>query len=122
MRAHEVLATVAVRNFAVSSDWYARLFGRVPDHQPHPSCAEWQIAPSTRLQVLSGAMHPGVDGASLGPASVAIVVDNLNEILRGLEDRHIEAPPARPATHFVRVAPVRDPDGNTVTFMESAAA
>lgn len=118
---HEILAMMVVRDFTVSSDWYARLLGRAPDRRPYPSCAEWQIAPCTRLQVLSGGMHAGRDGR-LGPASVAILVDNLNEILRGLEDRHIDAPPAQPATHFVRVVPVRDPDGNTVTFMESAAA
>lgn len=118
MPARQVLATVAVSDFAASSAWYARLFGRVPDNGPNASCAEWQITRYTRIQVL-----PRNELADAGPrtgASLGIVVDDLDEILLGLQGRQVDAPPPQLATHYVRFAPVCDPDGNLVTFVESA--
>ncbi len=119
MNAHQVLATVAVSDFAASSAWYARLFGRAPDHCPSASCVEWQIARCTRIQVLprddllGTQSHPGC-------ASVGIMVDDLDEVLIKLQGRQIDVAP-QAATHFVRFAPVSDPDGNLVTFVESIA-
>lgn len=120
MIAHPVLATVAVSDFAASSAWYARLFGRVPDNRPSASCAEWQIARSMRIQVLP---NNELDGAyPAGSASVGIIVDDLDAILHDLQGRHIDVPVPQPATHYVRFAPICDPDGNRVTFVESASA
>ena len=119
MNAHQVLATVAVSDFAASSAWYARLFGRAPDHSPSASCVEWQIARCTRIQVLprndllDARSHPSC-------ASVGIMVDDLDEVLVKLQGRQIDVVP-QAATHFVRFAPVSDPDGNLVTFVESSA-
>jgi catechol 2,3-dioxygenase-like lactoylglutathione lyase family enzyme len=119
MNAHQVLATVAVSDFAASSAWYARLFGRAPDHRPNASCAEWQIAKRTWIQLLS---RTSTDtGTRLDSSSVGIIVDNLDEVLTDLHGRHIDVSP-QAATHFVRFAPVSDPDGNMVTFVESVAA
>jgi predicted enzyme related to lactoylglutathione lyase len=121
MTAHEVLATVAVSDFAASSAWYARLFGRVPDNRPNASCAEWQIARSMRIQVLP---RNGLVGTAppAGSASLSIIVDDLDGILHDLQDRQIDVPAPQLATHYVRFAPVCDPDGNRVTFVESATA
>ena len=121
MTVHQVLATVAVSDFAASSAWYARLFGRVPDNGPNASCAEWQIARSMRIQVLprnelADAAYPA------GSASVGIIVDDLDGILHDLQGRQIDVPEPQLATHYVRFAPVCDPDGNMVTFVESATA
>ena len=119
MNAHQVLATVAVNDFAASSAWYARLFGRAPDYRPSASCAEWQIAKRTKIQVLPrNAVAATTTYAA--SASVGIIVDNLDEVLLGLHGRQIDATP-QAATHFVRFAPVSDPDGNMVTFVESIA-
>jgi hypothetical protein len=119
MNAHQVLATVAASDFAASSAWYARLFGRAPDHSPNASCVEWQIARCTRIQVL-----PRHDAAlpskPLGRASVGIIVPDLDEVLVELQRRQFEVAP-QAATHFLRFAPVSDPDGNLVTFVESIA-
>ncbi|WEN14208.1 VOC family protein [Rhodanobacter sp. AS-Z3] len=121
MTAHQVLATVAASDFGASRAWYARLFGRVPDNAPDAACAEWQIASRTRIQ-----LRPRDELADApwqaGPASLGIMVDNLDEMLRDLHTRQIDVPIPQLATHFVRVVPVRDPDGNMVTFVESAAA
>jgi catechol 2,3-dioxygenase-like lactoylglutathione lyase family enzyme len=114
-----VLATVAVSDFAASRAWYARLFGRAPDHSPSPSCVEWQIARCTRIQVLPRRDLPD-RGDHAGRASVGIMVDDLDDVLAMLQRRHIDAAP-QAATHFVRFAPVSDPDGNLVTFVESTA-
>jgi hypothetical protein len=119
MTAHQVLATVAVSDFAASSAWYARLFGRLPDSRPTACCAEWQIARSMRIQVLprnelAAAAYPA------GSTSVGIIVDELDGILHDLQGRQIDVPAPQLATHYVRFAPVCDPDGNRVTFVESA--
>jgi len=115
----QVLATVAVTDFAASRAWYARLFGRAPDHSPSPSCVEWQIAKCMRIQVLPRHDLPDRRRHE-GRASVGIMVDDLDDVLAKLQGRHIDATP-QAATHFVRFAPVSDPDGNLVTFLESAA-
>lgn len=120
MNARQVLATVVVSDFAASSAWYTRLFGRVPDHCPSASCAEWDIARRTRIQVLPrDAIAENDHGKNR--TSVGIIVDDLDEMLRNLQGRHIDAAPPQTATHFMRFAPVSDPDGNLVTFVESLA-
>lgn len=119
MNARQVLATVTVSDFAASSAWYSRLFGRDPDNTPNASCAEWQIARRTRIQLLSKNERVGPP-VHCGATSVGIMVENLDEILHALQDRHIDVPAPQLATHYVRFAPVCDPDGNTVTFVESA--
>jgi catechol 2,3-dioxygenase-like lactoylglutathione lyase family enzyme len=117
MLAPQVLATVAATDFAASRAWYVRLFGRAPDHSPSPSCVEWQIAKRTRIQVLQRPDLADQRGHA-GGASVGIMVDDLDAVLATLQGRHINVMP-QAATHFVRVAPVSDPDGNLVTFVES---
>ena len=120
MGAHQ-LATVAVSNFATSSAWYARLFGRVPDNHPNACCAEWKIARSTRIRVLP--RQAQVDACMLrGTVSVGIIVDDLDQTLADLRGRQIDAAPPQIATHFVRFMPVSDPDGNLVTFVKSTVA
>jgi hypothetical protein len=120
MPAHQVLATVAVSDFAASSAWYARLFGRAPDNSPNASCAEWQIARCTRIQVLP--RNALADSGQRAGAALGIMVDDLDEILLGLQGRQIDVPPPQLATHYLRFAPICDPDGNLVTFVESATA
>lgn len=120
MNAHQVLATVAVSDFAASSAWYARLFGRVPDNRPNASCAEWQIAKSMTIQVLPRQGLADLQDRA-GWTSVGIIVDDLDEVLAGLQGRQIDASPPQAATHFMRFVPVSDPDGNMVTFVESTA-
>lgn len=121
MTAHQVLATVAVSDFAASSAWYARLFGRDPDDTPNASCAEWQIARRTRIQLLSRNELTEAPRHA-GATSVGIMVEDLDGILHDLQNRHIDVPAPQLATHFVRFAPVCDPDGNMVTFVESATS
>lgn len=121
MHPRQVLATVAVSDFAASSAWYARLFGRVPDSRPNARCAEWQIARRMRIQVLSMSELTGARPRA-GSASLGIIVDDLDDILLALQERQIDVPPPQLATRYVRFAPVCDPDGNLVTFVESAAA
>jgi catechol 2,3-dioxygenase-like lactoylglutathione lyase family enzyme len=121
MNANQVLATVAVSDFAASSAWYTRLFGRGPDHCPSASCVEWDIARCTRIQVLRRDAAQEVTRSGNGP-SVGILVEDLDGILIELQGRHIEVAKPQAATHFLRFVPVSDPDGNLVTFVESLAS
>lgn len=120
MNANQVLATVAVSDFAASSAWYTRLFGRAPDHCPSASCVEWDIARCTRIQVLPIDAANGLQTSN--GASVAILVEDLDGVLIALQGRHIEVAKPQSATHFLRFVPVSDPDGNLVTFVESLAS
>ncbi|HEY8683084.1 MAG TPA: VOC family protein [Rhodanobacter sp.] len=120
MKISQVLATVAVSDFAASSAWYARLFGRAPDHCPSTSCAEWQIASSATIQLMHKDAFVDTRNRS-GRASIGIVVADLDRALSDMRKRQIEVAAPLTVTHFVRFAPVTDPDGNRVTFVESAA-
>lgn len=118
MNAHPVLAIVAVSDFATSSAWYTRLFGRAPDNGADAGCAEWNIATRTKIQVLPG-RDPAAPRDRSSAASLGIMVADLDEVLAGLQGRQIEAAAPQPATHYMRFIPVSDPDGNVVTFLES---
>lgn len=119
MHAHQVFATLAVSDFAASSAWYARLFGRAPDHSPDSGCAQWKIAGRAALQLrCRDADHVAQKQSH---SSVGIMVPNLDQALAELRVRHIEVTPPQVATHFLRFAPIADPDGNLVTLVESAA-
>jgi predicted enzyme related to lactoylglutathione lyase len=120
MKASQVLATVGVSDFDASSAWYARLFGRAPDHCPSTSCAEWEIADSATIQVVQKDTFVD-DRHRSGGASLGIIVEHLDDILAQLRKRQIDVAPPQMVTHFVRLAPVTDPDGNRVTFVESIA-
>lgn len=118
MHAHQVFATVAASDFAISSAWYARLFGREPDCSPDADCAEWQIAGHAALQLRC--RDAGQPAPIRQHASFGILVPNLDEALAQLRGREIEVTPPQVATHFLRFAPIADPDGNFVTLVESA--
>ena len=120
MKENQVHATVGVSDFDASSAWYARLFGRAPDYRPSTSCAEWQIADSATIQVMPKNAFLD-DRNRSGWASVGIIVEHLDDILSELRKRQIEVAPPPMVTHVVRVAPVTDPEGNRVTFVESIA-
>jgi catechol 2,3-dioxygenase-like lactoylglutathione lyase family enzyme len=120
MKTGQALATIAVSDFAVSSAWYARLFGRTPDQRPNVACAEWQIAHGAAIQLL----HKSAcldDKNRSDWASIGIIVDDLDDVLNEMRERQIDVAPPQTATHFMRFAPVTDPDGNMVTFVESIA-
>lgn len=119
MQAHQVFATVTVSDLAASSAWYARLFGRAPDHTPDHGCAEWKIADRAALQLRC--RDAGQTDQRNPHASVGIMVADLDEALAELRVRDIDVTPPQVATHFLRFAPIADPDGNFVTLVESAA-
>lgn len=120
MSTEQVNAILPTRDFAASSAWYERLFGRAPDRCPSTSCAEWMIAARTAIQLQDGAAIPATPGALLH-GSVGILVDDLDSALAALRQRQIDVAAPQRATRYVRFAPVADLDGNTVTFFESVA-
>lgn len=121
MLTKHVRAIVATRNFAASSAWYERLFGRAPDHCPSTSCAQWMIAAHAAFQLQDGASTPPTSNPT-HPGAVGILVDDLDSALADLRQRQIDVAAPQRATHYLRFAPVADPDGNTVTFVESVTA
>ena len=120
MSTERVNAILPTRNFAASSAWYERLFGRAPDRCPSTSCAEWMISAGTAIQLQDGASMSAAPD-SLPHGAVGIVVADLDSALAALRQRQIDVAAPQRATRYVRFAPVADPDGNTVTFVESVA-
>jgi glyoxylase I family protein len=43
MQINNVLASLPVKDLAVSRAWYERLFGRTSDSTPMPTLAEWRF-------------------------------------------------------------------------------
>ncbi len=103
-----VLAVVNVSDIGRAAAWYERVFGRPPDLTPMGSLAEWQITDSGWLQVYEDAGKAGSSYLTLG-------VDDLDEQLAALATRGVEAEEI-PADAPMRLAQVKDPDGNVITF------
>jgi catechol 2,3-dioxygenase-like lactoylglutathione lyase family enzyme len=103
-----VLAVVCVSDIAESRSWYEVMFGRPPDLTPMESLAEWQITDAGWLQVFQ-------DAERAGSSFLTLAVDDLDHEIatlgaRGLPLEEIDADAP------MRLARIKDPDGNLVTF------
>jgi catechol 2,3-dioxygenase-like lactoylglutathione lyase family enzyme len=103
-----VLAVISVSEPDESTHWYERLFGRPPDVKPMGSLAEWQITEDGWLQVYE-------DGERAGNSYLTLAVDDLDAQIAQLAEvdlvlEEIEAEPP------MRLAQIRDPDDNLITF------
>jgi len=113
MAVTNVLAGVAVRDLAGAIDWYGRLLGRGPDTQPMEGLAEWSFRDGGWMQVFE-------DEGRAGRSSVTLVEDDLDGRLADLAAKAIEVM-STSESDMVKVAIVRDPDGNLVVFAQALA-
>ncbi|BCU78439.1 VOC family protein [Luteolibacter sp. LG18] len=115
MRVSNVLAVVLVADFETSRAWYARLLGRAPDRVPMDGCAEWQLTRDGGLQVVR-------DGAKAGSCHATFGVEDLELQVAFLEKAGLVAGPIETGHmstgETIRIARLRDPDGNTIIFGE----
>ncbi len=108
MSVSTVLAVVCVSDLDTSRQWYERLFGRPADLVPMESLAEWKIADGGWLQVFNDAERAGSSFLTLG-------VNDLDEQIADLASRDLSAEEI-PADAPMRLAQIKDPDGNVITF------
>jgi len=113
MAVTNALAGVAVRELAAAIDWYARLLGRGPDTQPMEGLAEWAFRDGGWMQVFE-------DQGRAGRSSITLVEDDLAARLADLAGKAI-AVTSTSESENLRVAIVRDPDGNLVVFAQAMA-
>ena len=111
MTATHVLAVVPVSDLDVSAPWFERFFGTGPTNIPMPGIlAEWRVTDDGWVQVT-------VDAGRAGSGLLNVAVDDLVASIADLESRGIAVSPITEANKGVRLAPVRDPDGNTITLI-----
>lgn len=102
------LAGVAVRNLEAAKDYYSRLIGRPPDHEPMAELLEWQFPGGGALQVF---LNP--EGDRAGKSSVTLVVDDLQA-----EKDRVGQAGKETHTELVDTLILRDPEGNQVVLAQ----
>ncbi|MPZ97515.1 MAG: VOC family protein [Propionibacteriales bacterium] len=107
-----VLAVVPVAEFDTAREWYERLLGRPADNRPMEGLAEWRVTETGWLQV-------SVDARRAGTASVNFAVDDLDKHVADVRQRGLSPDDIVEVSNNVRLAEIRDPEGNTITFIGS---
>lgn len=111
LKADKVLAAVAVADIEAAIGWYGKLIGRNCDERPMKEAAEWQLASGGSLQLVSDPARAGKSIATIGVSDIDTLVADLNA-------SGIKAEATPPSSSMFRLAQVRDPDGNLLTFSQ----
>ena len=110
MATEHVLAVIAVADVDASYEWYERLFGRPADNRPMEGLVEWQLTDHGWVQVTT-------DTARAGSGVLNLAVDDLEQHIAELSQRGLAAGAVEEVSKGVQLSAIRDPDGNTITFI-----
>jgi glyoxylase I family protein len=111
MSIDHVLAVVPVADFDAAHHWYERLFGRRSDNLPmEERLVEWRVTDSGWVQVTR-------DTDRAGSALLNFAVDDLDQHVADLSERGLAPGAIETANKGVQLSEIRDPDGNTITFI-----
>ena len=106
-----VLAVVPVADFDAAHAWYERLFGRAADNLPMEGLlAEWRVTDGGWVQVTR-------DAERAGAGLLNFAVDDLPRYIADLSGRGLSSGAIETANKGVQLSGIRDPDGNTITFI-----
>jgi glyoxylase I family protein len=106
-----VLAVVPVADYDVAHAWYERLFGRPADNLPMQGrLVEWRLTDTGWVQVT-------FDADRAGSALVNFAVDDLDSHIADISQRGLAPGAIETVNKSVRLSAIRDPDGNTITFI-----
>jgi hypothetical protein len=111
MQFNNVLASLPVKDLAVSRAWYEALFGRAPDSSPMPTLTEWRFAGGGSLQV-----YAGPDRA--GGGSCTFAINDIDATIDGLKKLGID-PGKLIDGGKAKVVMIKDPDGNSIAFAQA---
>jgi len=111
MTIEHVLAVVPVADFDAAHAWYERLFGRPADNLPmEGQLVEWRVTETGWVQLTS-------DADRAGSALLNFAVDDLDRHLADLSRRGLASGAIETVNKGVQLSAIRDPDGNTITFI-----
>jgi predicted enzyme related to lactoylglutathione lyase len=111
MTIEHVLAVVPVTDFDAAHAWYERLFGRPADNLPMEGrLVEWRMTDTGWVQVT-------FDPDRAGSALLNFAVDDLDHQLADISRRGLAPGAIETVNKGVRLSAIRDPDGNTITFI-----
>jgi predicted enzyme related to lactoylglutathione lyase len=110
-----LFAGVPVTDFDAAVRWYARLLGRSADVIVKDDEVMWRFADAAWLYVLS-------DQDRAGHALVTLSVTNLDKTIADIAARGITGGPTEFVGNAGRKALFTDADGNSLAFIEVAAA
>jgi hypothetical protein len=107
-----ILAGIAVRNLDQSLGWYQRLLGRPQDALPMDGLADWTDEAGT-IQLVQ-------DAKRAGQSIITLNVDDLEALVATLRKHSLEPSDIDDNTSDkVLIATIADPDGNSITLVES---
>jgi hypothetical protein len=101
------LASLAVRDLEVSSQWYEMILG--PGSQPMPEVVEWQLERGGGLQVYALPERAG-------RGSCTLIVSDIDEIAAQLRTSGVAADAEPVRNDRVDTVMIKDPDGNSIAF------
>jgi glyoxylase I family protein len=110
MSIDHVLAVIPVKDAAVSTSWYERLFGKEPTNRPMPNLSEWRLTDTGWVQVF-------VDEQRAGKTFFNVAVSNLEAEIDALRQRELCPGEIQEATKGVRISMLEDPDGNVINII-----
>jgi predicted enzyme related to lactoylglutathione lyase len=110
MSMDNVLASVAVRDLEVASQWYSRLFDRAGS-TPMPEVAEWSFPRGGCLQIYQLPERAG-------QGSFTLTVSNIETEIRKLLALGVDAS-QRVSNSRVKTVMITDPDGNHIALAEA---
>lgn len=111
MTIEHVLAVVPVADFDDAHAWYERLFGRPADNLPMEGrLVEWRLTETGWVQVT-------FDADRAGSALLNFAVDDLDRHIADLSLRGLAPGKIETVNKGVKLSTIRDPDGNTITFI-----
>jgi uncharacterized protein YndB with AHSA1/START domain/predicted enzyme related to lactoylglutathione lyase len=111
MKTETILAGIAVANIEDAIGWYGRVFGRNFDDRPMKEAAEWRLTQGGSLQLV-------LDKERAGKSMVTIGVSDIDELAADLQSKGLEAKAGGTPSGKFRLAQIRDPDGNLLTFAQ----
>ncbi|MDQ3148048.1 MAG: VOC family protein [Actinomycetota bacterium] len=106
-----MLAEIMVVDFDPAVRWYGSFFGRPPDRRPMDGLVEWQLTDGGGLQLFRKA-------DCRGGVNVTIAVDDVDAHLATLAERGISGETFDSPLGQLRLATLRDPEGNTITLAQ----
>lgn len=106
-----VVAVMPVTDHERAVAWYTRVLGRNPDLVPDEGVAEWQLAETAFIQV-------GTDPKNAGHGTVVIGVNDLDSQRDFFGRSGLPLGETVEYPEIIRMAEARDPDGNTVAFVQ----
>lgn len=106
-----IYAQLNCSDLNTSTPWFEQVFAKPPDIKPMNGLVEWHHRDTAGLQLFENKKYAG-------HGTLTLIVDNLRQEQRRLEEAGLSPGPLEPATS-TKLVKLSDPDGNTVVLVQS---